>query len=437
MMPAKIVRYVLCLATLALVGCRNDDVDFGEAPSAGSASGGNSAGGASSGGAGTGSTAGKTSHGGSTEGGKSSAGSAGKPDGGSAAAGKGGGGMAHEGCDTPPSAAPEMKWINATGNLAKLPSECGNLGLVSAQPCSNRVIAGVAQKGLWQTLDSGKTWTELGQGASSEAITNRVSAIVYDPRDPKTFWESGIYNGGGLYRTRDGGQSFEQLGDVSHCDSISVDFSDPERKTLLAGSHETNSKLHLSKDGGSTWSDVAAGLPDGQCTATAVLDATTFLVGCNAGTLSIVRSENSGAQWSPLPGTQLGGIFQPLIASDGTIYWPGGAGGVSVSVDQGQSFDQKASPAEAPGLVAPAQFAELPDGRVVIVGKDHLLATGDQGASWKPLGEELPFEGGGYNGARGVTYSSQTKTFFIWRWDCGDAVPENAIMSMGFDWEAP
>lgn len=78
-----------------------------------------------------------------------------------------------------------------------------------------------------------------------------------------------------------------------------------------------------------------------------------------------------------------------------------------------------------------------PDGRVVVTGHEYLLASADQGQHWEPIGEKLPYPGGGYDGTHGLTYSAQTKTFFVWRWDCADKVPENAIMSMGFDWEAP
>ena len=43
-------------------------------------------------------------------------------------------------------------------------------------------------------------------------ITNRPSAIVYDPEHADTFWEAGIYNGGGVYKTEDNGKTFVQLG---------------------------------------------------------------------------------------------------------------------------------------------------------------------------------------------------------------------------------
>jgi len=342
------------------------------------------------------------------------------------------GGASPVACDKAPSAAPSSAWVNATGNLANMASECGNLGLVSAQPCSNRVIAGVAKQGLWETVDGGTTWTQMGKGNGSATITNRISALVYDPKDPNIFWESGIYNDGGIYKTTDSGVTFQQLGSITHSDSVSIDFGDPERKTLLAGSHETSATLHLSVDSGATWVNIAAGLPQGHCTATHVVDARTYLVGCNSGTIQ--RSIDGGANWAAAPGS-MGGVFQPLLASDQTIYWPGSSGGVSKSTDGGETFSSVASSAIAPAIIAPAQIAELPDGRIVIVGTDHLLISADKGATWNPLGDAMPYAGGGFDGARGVAYSAQTKTLFIWRWDCGATVPPNAIMSMGFDWE--
>lgn len=382
---------------------------------------------------GTGSSKGGSAQGGGAQtGGAQSGGSSAQGGSSSTGGGKASGGTGMVACNEPASAAPPETWVNATGNLAGMQSECGNLGLVSAQPCSKRVIAGVAQQGLWQTLDGGQTWTKLGTGPGSAQIKNRISAIVYDPLDPQTFWESGIYNGGGVYKTTDSGTTFEQLGDVTHCDSVSVDLTDPERKTLLAGTHENNTPLHASLDGGQTWNNIASGLPDGFCTSTLVLSSTVFLVGCTG---SIARTTSAGRNWDIAAGST-GGIFQPLLASDGTIYWPGNGGGISKSTDNGMSFSSVATPDVAPGIIAPTQLAELPDGRIVINGKDHLLASSDGGATWVPIGAPLPYAGGGYDGTHGLAYSAQTKTFFVWRWDCSNNVPNNAIMSMGYDWEA-
>src|SRR5258705_7115287 len=78
----------------------------------------------------------------------------------------------------------------------------------------DKIIAGIAKRGLWQTTDGGATWTPLGQGTGSEVIVNRPSRILYDPANPDLFWESGIYNSSGIYRTTNGGRTFQHLGSV-------------------------------------------------------------------------------------------------------------------------------------------------------------------------------------------------------------------------------
>ena len=272
----------------------------------------------------TGETAGSTNGaaGSTTSSGAGTAGSANSSDGGAGINANGEAGSPEAGVGSlpfqcadpaPNRTAPPSTWANATGNLANMASECGNLGLVSANPCSNMVIAGVAQKGLWGTEDGGKSWVKLGAGAGSAVITNRISAIVYDPAAPGTFWESGIYNGGGVYKTTDNGMTFKQVGNITHNDSVSIDFSDPDRKTMLAGFHETNGKVWKSTDAGATWTTLTT-LPGGAgyCTATQVLGATNLLVGCNGGG---VFHSTDGNTWTNVGAK--GVIPQPLVATDG------------------------------------------------------------------------------------------------------------------------
>ncbi|MCX6905689.1 MAG: hypothetical protein NTW03_19850 [Verrucomicrobia bacterium] len=39
-------------------------------------------------------------------------------------------------------------WVNVTANLADMPSECGNLCLLSVVPGQDKIIAGIAKQGL-------------------------------------------------------------------------------------------------------------------------------------------------------------------------------------------------------------------------------------------------------------------------------------------------
>jgi photosystem II stability/assembly factor-like uncharacterized protein len=413
-MFSRNISQFACLA-IVLVGCGSETPATPNGPT--TAAGGGSSTATSSGpsGGGAGGTSGSTIAATGGAGGSSSTG------------GSAGSGGRDEDATVPPSS-----WANVTSNLANMPSECGNLGLVAAQPNSDMVIAGVAQKGLWATHDGGKTWSSLGTGAGSDPITNRISSIVWDPDHAGTFWESGIYNGAGVYKTTDNGVTFTKVGNATHNDSVSVDLSDPARKTMLAGPHEAQQKLFRSMDAGATWTDIGASLPAGSgfCTSTLVMNANTFLVGCNGG--GIFRSTNAGGSWTQV--STKGVIAQPLWASNKNVYWSGNGGGVQKSTDQGQTFSQVADGNTAALVIPPTTLAELPDGRIVVVGKDHLQATADGGQTWKPIGDKLPFKGGGFDGAAGVTYSVQTKTFFTWYWTCNNTVAPDAIASMAFDY---
>jgi hypothetical protein len=333
-----------------------------------------------------------------------------------------------------PSAAPSPKWVNATGNLAGTAAGCVTLGKVLAQPCSKRIVAGVEEAGLFASDDSGKSWQPLGTGPGSAAITNSVTNIIFDPAHPAVAWETGIRGNGGLYRSADEGATFLELGKLTFTQTVSVDFSDPERRTLVTGTHGMQQQVFRSSDAGSSWDNIGLNLPaEGYAAETPlVLDSQTYLIGGNRGGGSesgIYRTTNAGASWKPVGNVQVNHFGVPLMASDGAIYWPLYAnGGMAKSTDQGLTWNELVEP----GLRGVSPI-ELPDGSIVTIGIDHLVRSADGGASWQPIGEALPFQLAG-DGAS-LTYSTATKTLFVSHYDCASgAVAPDAIVSAGFDY---
>ena len=334
-----------------------------------------------------------------------------------------------------PSAAPPPEWVNATGNLAGTPSGCVNLGKVLEQPCSQRIVAGVEGAGLFASDDAGKSWQALGTGSGSAAITNSVTNIIFDPAQPEVFWETGIRGNGGLYTSSDNGQTFLELGKLTFTQTVSIDFGDPARKTLLTGTHGMQQQVFHSSDGGQSWDNIGLNLPaDGYNAETPlVLDSVTFLIGGNRGGVGsdsgIYRTTNAGASWEPVGSVQVNHFGVPLLASDGAIYWPlYSTGGMAKSTDQGLTWHKLAEP-----TLHGVSPIELPDASVVTIGTDHLLRSTDGGATWQPIGQPLPFQLVG-DGAT-VTYSAATKTFFVSHSDCASgAVAPDAIVSAGFDY---
>lgn len=320
-----------------------------------------------------------------------------------------------------PSLAVAQSWVNITGNLANMASECGNLVHLSAVPSDNRVIAGVALRGLWANTNDA-TWTPLGTGSGSDTITNRPMWITYDPVNPNVYWESGIYNSGGVYRTTDGGMTFRRLGSVAHNDYVSVDFTDPNRQLLLAGGHEQSRTVYRSTDGGATWTNIGANLPANTkfSSIPIIMSAQVYLVNAfgGGGTGGIYRTTDAGATWARL--SALEPWLPPLFASNGTIYWPV-FNGLIKSTDSGLTWTPVG------GSVSHLTPTELPDGRIVTIAGNRLVASTDGGATWSAFGPTLPYN------PNGVVYSAARRAFFIWRWDCGGVVLPDAVMRFDYD----
>jgi hypothetical protein len=334
---------------------------------------------------------------------------------------------------------PPASWVSVTNNLAGLSSECGNMGGVYPDPHADVLITGVALQGLWASTDGAQTWSAIG--AAGDKIKNRLTSIVFDPTQTNTFWESGIYGWetgtDGVFVTTNGGTSFSGFAGLATAqnggntnDSVAIDFSDPQRKTLLASTHEQSQLLYVSTNAGSTWSGIGASLPAslGFCTSTLVLDASTFLVGCAASWSgkagAILRSTTTGASFTQVYGS--GVVGQPLVASDGAIYWAAEGGGIDKSTDHGQTWNRIAD-ANTAGSLPPF---ELPDGRIVSAQQQNIVITADKGATWTPIGKPMPYT------ANGLSYSPFRSAFFIWHFTCNgtDPVPADGIMRFGWSY---
>ena len=347
---------------------------------------------------------------------------------GGAAAGKGG--AAGSGGAKPGGPAPPATWINATGNLAKWPP----IASAWARRSHARLIAHHRRRRARRALLERRWRQKLathGRRCGLREITNRVSSITFDREHPDVFWETGTHTGPGFYKTTDAGSTFKQLGALTFSQSTAIDFPDPQRKTLLVGTHGRG--IFRSTDGGQTFTDISAGVT-GNTLWPLLIDSQTYLIGTVGDNGAVFRTTDGGASWSQvstlIPSHD--GAF--LRASDDSLYLPmQGNAGIMKSTDLGKTWTKLAGS----GATFPTPFfsvtpIELPDRTLVVLGVDHLLRSGDGGASWKPIGEPFPFKLAPSDFG-GVTYSMVSKTFFVWHADCGTAVLPDAIMSAGFD----
>jgi photosystem II stability/assembly factor-like uncharacterized protein len=175
-------------------------------------------------------------------------------------------------------------------------------------------------------------------------------------------------------------------------------------------------------DGGRTWQEITAGLPDdvGLTSSPHVVDANTYLVGTRAAAGSgVLRSTDRGKTWSTVHSGGVAG--RPLASSDGRLYWLlEQGGGVIMSTDQGATWTQQ--PAWGPTVGAAASLIELPDGRLAAIGPANVIVSEDHGVSWRAIGPQLPYE------PSGLTYSPSRHAFYVWRLSCDKSARSNPVL---------
>jgi hypothetical protein len=329
---------------------------------------------------------------------------------------------------------PKGTWKNITSNLGSY--ACASASVISVEPDGTTLIAGFDSLGLWSNSVASSTWQALGANSPTVPIENRPVAIVYDPKNPQHFWESGIYGMEGVYETTDNGQTFVQLGTVGdqhHCDLVSIDFTDANRATLVAGGHEEAQSLFLSTNGGMTWTSIGAGLPTNTfCTLPLVLGPHTFLVGCNyflTPPSGVWLSTDTGTTWAQV--TDAGGQGAPLVASDGSIYWASPEQG---ALAKGSTTDPTQwATVGKPDVVLSITPLELPNKQLATianqVGNQYgplYVQTSADGNSWTPVSSALPI-----SVVSGFAYSSQRNAFYVVNETCPDAGGTDAGGSLG------
>ena len=113
------------------------------------------------------------------------------------------------------------------------------------------VCVGTIGSGLWTSRDGGESWRRVMKGLWSES---QVFSLTVHPREPRTIFAGA---NDGIYKSGDGGQSFERLEsqmDKLHVWKVAIDPVDPD--IVFAGTRPA--ALFRSKDGGRGWQQLPA-----------------------------------------------------------------------------------------------------------------------------------------------------------------------------------
>ena len=193
--------------------------------------------------------------------------------------------------------------------------------------------------GIYRSKDAGGSWEKMGLEG-----TEHLSTIIVHPEDSDTVFvaaQGPLWNEGGergLYRTTDGGETWKNVlsaGPWTGVTDIVMDPRNPDR--LYAATwqrHRTvaaymgggpESGLHMSEDGGDTWTELTNGLPSGNMGKIGLAispqnpDVVYAAIELDQREGGIWRSANRGASWEKMSDQVSGGTgphyYQELYAS--------------------------------------------------------------------------------------------------------------------------
>ncbi len=248
----------------------------------------------------------------------------------------------------------------------------GSIGAVEVAPSDPTIVYVASGEGLhrpdlsvgdgiYKSTDAGVTWTHLGLRDGQQ-----ISAMAIDPHDPNKVFIAvvghpyGPNPERGIYRSTDGGQSFEKVlykDENIGAGDVKIDPSDPNivYATLWEARegpwengawNGTGGGIFKSTDGGQTWHPLAGGLPDDIVQAYIAISRSNpqrlFAVVATKDKVELYHSDDAGNTWStvtsdPRPKVRIGGGDLPVPAIDpknpdviymtSTVTWKSSDGG--------------------------------------------------------------------------------------------------------------
>jgi photosystem II stability/assembly factor-like uncharacterized protein len=172
-----------------------------------------------------------------------------------------------------------------------------------------------AQNGIWRSKDFGKTWHHLKRGLPAPERCGRISLAISHSH-PGTLYaliSSISHHVLGVYRTRDGGESWHSIGgrhfdhenQLSYNNTIAVHPTDPH--FVVCGAVD----LHLTKDGGERWTRITTG--------------------------------QRGSAGDPFPPNFVHSDHHAVVIDPAGWIYSGNDGGVAMSKDQGRTWEERSN----------------------------------------------------------------------------------------------
>ncbi|MBN1339885.1 MAG: hypothetical protein JXA03_11210 [Bacteroidales bacterium] len=194
--------------------------------------------------------------------------------------------------------------------------------------------------GVYKTTDGGKSWKNMGLKDSRQ-----IGMIAIDPRNTEVVYvaaEGSVWGPGGdrgLYKTSDGGTTWEKILNISentgvnniliHPDNPDLLFATSEQRrrhvfTKIGGGPET--AVYKSTDGGKNWRKLTSGLPGGDMGGIGLAispqntNVVYAIIEAEEGKSGFFRSEDLGESWSKMSDYHSSGQYYNEIYCDPLVF---------------------------------------------------------------------------------------------------------------------
>lgn len=224
----------------------------------------------------------------------------------------------------------------------------GDGGWAAIDPRDDAILYGSAQVlQLFKSVDGGQNWFPIAPGAEQFRPTTFIAPYVLSLTNPEV-----IYAGRDLiYKSTDGGRSWEVTNGGAPLDGnpmLAMTISPQTSDVVYAASAPGFSRragVFRTTNGGRTWINITANLPDRFPTDLAVdptNDAIVYVTFSGFGAAHLFKSDNGGATWQDI------GATLPDVPTSAVVIDPlfrdhlyiGNDIGVYVSTDGGQSWQE-------------------------------------------------------------------------------------------------
>ena len=257
----------------------------------------------------------------------------------------------------------------------------------------NVIYAGAASGGIFKSTDGGLHWTPI---FDSQPVSS-IGALMVAPSDPNVVWagtgepfiRSHISLGWGVFKSLDAGKSWTRMGleNTGRIARVIIDPRDPDRVYAAALGHlygpQAEKGVYRTTDGGKTWEKVLF-VNDSSGANELVMDPT------NPRVLYATFWQMEIHTWGRTSGGAGSGIWK---STDGGTTWKHlvGNGLPTKPVGKINLTVSKTNPNRVYALIETGDGVPTPDGKPTDQGR--LFRSDDAGASWKRMSSDLIMAG--------------------------------------------